>query len=94
MRSVVEEVARALCVASGYDPDAMATGPRLGTYTPQPMWTAFRDLARAAIEAVHRELPGTMVLIGSRIDFNEWDRLFKAALDPEFLATETAKPAD
>jgi hypothetical protein len=60
MNEMVERVARAIAGHNGYDPDDMSGAHNIGG----PMWMAFVQEARAAIEAM-REPTMDMVVAGT-----------------------------
>ena len=70
----VEEVARALAVEDGYDPDEMSR--RSDVDENWPMWKLFVPRARAAIEAMRVPTPGMLKAAGTvpGYDWEDWTR--------------------
>ena len=91
--SMVERVARALCLRCHDNPDSTHGGSRDGGSLPkgQPAWTAWEDDARAAIAAMRepttamRHAGVDAVYDGRGAYLDAWDAMITAALsDPAF----------
>ena len=72
MTSMIEKVARAMCITEGGDPDCVLTDPNLAHVADtghKPLWTNFIVSAKAAIQAM-AEPTEAMVKAGDCASFN------------------------
>lgn len=78
--SIIERVARAICVSAKIDPDKMVVTSSYRSADRHPAWTDFRDQARFILEAMREPTRAMLRNAPSTYADDDWHAMIDAAL--------------